>query len=501
MPSDPTDQTCVMEFLAARETHGGLPARRIDTSCASVFLAGDHAWKIKRAVDLGYLDFTTFESRLEACQAELALNRRTAPALYQRLAMVTWQADGSLALDGDGQAVEPVVIMRRFDDGALATDAVTRGEVDHAMIEGLGHLLAAYHRECTVLHPAADAETGRLEQCLAAAGLMTPQIPPARIEALARSLRQAWAVMAPALARRARAGWWRRGHGDLHLGNVCLLDGALIPFDALEFDDALASGDVLYDLAFLVMDLRRLGRDDLALALFDAYGDHGPEGPALMPGFIALRALIRAFVTHAGWRGSDRTTPPPIATIEAFLHEAERSLAPAPPRLIAIGGLSGTGKSTLARALAPLAGAAPGALHLRSDTIRKRLAGVAPTDRLPPQAYTPQATAQVYRTLLDDAAAALAAGRSVIADAVFSKPAERAAIEQAAGDHPFLGLWLDLPLARRQQRIEKRVGDASDATPAVAAAQEAYDLGDIGWPRLDADLGQAMVLAQARPWL
>ncbi|MDD3445025.1 MAG: AAA family ATPase [Zavarzinia sp.] len=474
------EQTETIAFLEAGEPHG-IPGRRIDTSCAHVFLSGDFAYKIKRAVNLGYLDFSTRAAREAACAAELRLNRLTAPDLYLRVAHVTRAADGTLALDGAGEAIEPVIVMRRFPDDALGTEALAAGRIDADMIADLGRRLALFHAECPVPVLGPKPASRLLESCLAPIRLLDKFLPRARIETLIERLEAGFAVADALVAERAPSGWWRRLHGDLHLGNICLVDGRLVPFDALEFDDALATGDRLYDLAFLIMDLRRLGRADLALALYEAYGDHGPGAMRLLPVFVALRAMIRAFVAHAAWK---RGEVPPVAAIEAYVLAAEQALTPAPARLIAVGGLSGSGKSTLARALAPGIVPLPGALHLRTDVIRKRLHGISETEALPPAAYTPAESARVYAALMDAARAGLAEGRSVIVDAVFAKPGERAA---AAALWPnFTGLWLDVALETRQSRIEGRRNDASDATTTVAARQENYDLGPIDWHRLRA---------------
>ncbi|MFA5122666.1 AAA family ATPase [Zavarzinia sp.] len=489
----------VLAFLGDPATWGGEPVHRIDTSCAAVFLVGARAYKMKRAVNLGYLDFSTVELRRRFCDAELSLNRRTAPELYLGIEEVTRRADGSLGLGGEGEAIEPLVVMERFPDNALGSRALAEGRVDRAMVEDLGRRLAAYHADCPVKQAPAAGMMPLLESCIAPSLAIAPIVPTARIEAVIAAIAQAFRETGPTVTARADAGWWRRVHGDLHLGNLCLLGDRLVPFDALEFNDTLASADVLYDLAFLIMDLRRNGRGDLALALFDAYGDCGPGGPSLIPGFIALRALIRAFVAHATWKLATGNPPPPLAAIDVYLSEAERSLADVTPRLVAVGGLSGTGKSTLARALAPLLGPAPGAVHLRTDVLRKQMFGVAETEPLPPEAYDPGVSGKVYGLLLDQAATVLATGRSVIVDGVFAREPERRAAADAAtaAGRGFAGIWLDAPLALRQSRIDGRKGDASDATAEVAAAQEGYDLGRIAWHRLPAQAGVPALAALA----
>jgi predicted kinase len=328
----------------------------------------------------------------------------------------------------------------------------------------------------------------------------------ATTEKLAAALPAALDRLRPFLAARGEAGFVRRGHGDLHLRNVALIDGKPVPFDALEFDPVVASGDVLYDLAFLLMDLlaRKLG--PAAAIVFNRYlvaagRDENLDALAAMPFFLALRAAIRARVALdrralAPGEGRDQ------AEMEArdYAALAARLALPPPPRLVAIGGLSGTGKSTLALALAPFIPPAPGAVMIRSDIERKRLAGVPETARLPEAAYTPEATARVYARLGELARRVLAAGHSAILDAVHGDPAERAAAEAIAKEAkvPFTGLWLEAGLDERVARVAARRNDASDADARVARAQEKYAVGDIAWARLDAATGLPALAAKAR---
>ena len=252
-------------------------------------------------------------------------------------------------------------------------------------------------------------------------------------------------------------------HGDLHLGNICVVDGRPLLFDCIEFSEDIASIDVLYDLAFLLMDLDHRGHRDFANLVLNRYLDLTGEdagetgGLAAMPLFLALRALIRAHVTATkaehGWGGVDRAAA--FAEVRAYLGEAEAALIPSAPRLIAIGGLSGTGKSTLAAKIAPALGPPPGARWLRSDVTRKLLFGTDPETKLPPEAYAPDITERVYRDLCAGAAAALRAGYPAVIDAVALRADERrafAAVAAAAGV-PFTGLWLEAPAERLMARV------------------------------------------------
>src|SRR5690606_29005512 len=249
--------------------------------------------------------------------------------------------------------------------------------------------------------------------------------------------------------------------GDLHLRNICLVEGKPTLFDALEFDEALASIDVLYDLAFLLMDLGYRGLDALAAVTFNRYleatEDHG--GLAALPLFLSARAAIRAHVTASTAQSAAAAARDKLAAgARRYLDLALRFLDPPRPRLVAVGGLSGTGKSTLARKLAPLVGPFPGAVVLRSDVIRKELAGVDRLPRLGPEGCDPAMTRRVYETLRTRAAAILRAGHAAIADAVYARPEERAALEAAAraAGAPFTGLWLEAPVEALEQRISGR---------------------------------------------
>jgi hypothetical protein len=284
----------------------------------------------------------------------------------------------------------------------------------------------------------------------------------------------------------------RRGHGDLHLGNIALIDGRPVPFDAIEFDPLIAAGDVLYDLAFLLMDLIERGLKQAANVVFNRYlvearRDSDLDALAALPLFMSLRAAIRAKVTAARRENADAGERPAISqTAATYFRLARQLIAPPSPRLVAIGGLSGTGKSLLARELAADILPAPGAVLLRSDVERKALFGVAETDRLPAEAYNVEATRKVYAALADKAQRVIAAGHSAIVDAVFAAAPERAAIEAIAGGVRFSGLFLTADLPTRLERIGARRNDASDANATIAQQQEVYELGTLEWTRVDA---------------
>jgi predicted kinase len=293
------------------------------------------------------------------------------------------------------------------------------------------------------------------------------------------------------LAKRSSDGFVRRCHGDLHLANITLIEDHPVLFDAIEFDPAMATTDVLYDLAFPVMDLLHFARRDAANIVLNRYlsgsEDANHDGLAALPLFLSIRAAIRANVMFTqAERGSEAST---FDRAKKYFTLAADLIEPRPPRLVAIGGTSGTGKSVLARALATRIEPAPGAVILRSDVIRKRIFGVAETTPLPAEAYQANVSGQVYDNLVTTAAQILAQGISVIADAAYLRESERDAIRRAALKQgaAFDGLFLYAGLATRLARITARRNDASDANVEVAKLQEHFDIGALkDWTTLDA---------------
>ena len=312
---------------------------------------------------------------------------------------------------------------------------------------------------------------------------------------LTRRSKEALAKLAHVLDRRRDRGRVRHCHGDLHLRNICLVDGRPTLFDGIEFNMAFATIDVLYDLAFLLMDLDHRGLRRLASIVFNRYLDVTGDGAEEAGGlrvtalFLSMRAAIRAHVDAAQAASLEDRDKARSRAEEArdYMRRAIDYLDPTPPRLIAVGGLSGSGKSRLARELAPFLGAAPGARVARTDAIRKRLAGVGLNERLGGDGYAQAMTERTYRAMAAEAAEALAAGQSAIADAVFASPDERLAIADVAraAGVPFQGLWLEAAPEVMAERVRKRRRNVSDADVAVLEKQLAYDLGAIEWRRID----------------
>ncbi len=512
------DQAPVARLLADPATHGpseGEEVRRLDTHASMVFLAGERAYKVKRAVAFPYMDFSTLDKRREACATELARNRRTAPELYLGVRPVVRGADGALALgelQPEGPAaetrdvVEWVVVMRRFPQEALLSHVAEAGRLDAATVDALARAVAAFHEAAEPVAGGGAEALGWVVDENAAEFPESPELfDPEAAARLSEASRRALEDLRALLDRRTDEGLVRRCHGDLHLRNVVLLDGAPRLFDAVEFNDAIACIDVLYDLSFLVMDLDRRGLDWAANRVLNRYLQQRDdlEGLAAMPLFLSLRAAIRAKVgasalaaqTDAARREELR------GEIADYFAAARAYLDPAPPALVAVGGVSGTGKTTVARRLAPGLGAPPGALLFRSDVERKRIFGVAEEERLPESAYQGRINAQVYERMLDRARRGLAAGRGVIVEATFLRREDRATVRKLAEQAgvPFCGLWLTAPRETLMDRVAAREGDASDATPTVVAGQLERAPGDgIAWPAVDASGAPEAVAERAR---
>jgi uncharacterized protein len=511
-PDEQTDtQDAVFAFLQHALARSGGEVRRCDTHAAVVFLAGNRALKVKRAVRFPFLDYSTLEKRKAACAAELEVNRRFAPQIYRRIVPITREPDGSLAIDGRGELVEWAVEMTRFDENQTLNHIADRGALDETLRGKLAKAVAAMHAQAVPVEtaPWLAAVEGYIGQNTAAFRETEDVFPEEHVAALDQKSRATLVRLRPLLLARGQKGLIRRGHGDLHLGNIAVLDGEPVAFDAIEFDPVIASGDVLYDLAFLLMDLVERGLLSAANAIFNGYfmaarRTDDFEGIAALPFFMSLRAAIRAKVTIA--RLSQTPDDKRIDILRSAMRYFELALemlAPLRPMIVCTGGLSGTGKSVLAREVAPFVGLPPGALVLRSDAERKAMFGVGETERLPPEAYAPEISERLYESLTERACHVARAGYAVVVDAVFAKPAERRAIEAAAGEAKteFLGLFLTADLAARVKRIVGRRPDASDADAAVARLQEDFVIGEMTWKRVDASGSPAETLARARALL
>jgi aminoglycoside phosphotransferase family enzyme/predicted kinase len=473
----PAEQQEVARYLA--DLSGGPPR---ETHISAVFIGRDTVWKLKKAVRMPFLDFSQMDAREAFLRRELVLNQPAAPGIYRDVVAVSRRDDGGLQLGGD-RPVDWVLRMAPVAHSDFLDVIVSEGHLTPGLLDALGDCVAAYHFRLAPVKGWDSAgamlriTAGNVQSALAAG------LPRGDVSAWQHRMAAAIEARRDWLTERSASGAVRRCHGDLHLGNVCLWHGKPVAFDALEFDEALATIDIGYDLAFLLMDLdRRVGRD-AANRVMNRYvartGDIAMRG---FPVFLSQRAMIRAHVLKA--MGGDA---------DAYFAAAQGYLDPAPGVVVAIGGLQGTGKSTLARALAPGLGPAPGALVVRSDEVRKRLHGADPETRLGPDSYTDTANAATNAAVVEQACRAAIAGHAVIVDATFLDQAVRMALAAAVrqGGVRFVGVWLHAPLAVLEARILARSDDASDATVAVLRRAAANDPGTGDWLAVAAGDGAA----------
>ncbi|SFI48314.1 bifunctional aminoglycoside phosphotransferase/ATP-binding protein [Bradyrhizobium sp. Gha] len=499
-----TDSTPTQErIFAALTGHAGV--KRIDTHAASVFLDGTRALKIKRAVKYPFLDYSTLDKRKAACEEEVRINRPHAPQIYRRVVAITEEPDGSVKVDGSGRPIEYAVDMSRFDETRTLDHLAKAGRFDADLASAIADAIVVSHAAAIATNskrwvasiPALiDGNSNGLRK--------GNQFPAAEIEQLGQASNARFLRVRSWLEERARRGFVRRCHGDLHLANIVLIEQQPVLFDAIEFDAEMATVDVLYDLAFTLMDLLRHDQPLAANIMLNRYLAATPvdnlDALRALPLFMSIRAAVRAQVTLARLKPTHSEDVGILDQARRYFDLARALIQPPRPHLVAVGGLSGSGKTVLAQALAPTLAPEPGAVVLRSDVIRKQLFGVPDTERLPPTAYTPELAERVYATLAERARRVLAQGHSAVADGVFARDFERDAFAALARDCnvPLTGLFLVADLATRQARIGSRSGDASDATQEVAALQERYNIGHIGWATIDASGSQAQTLQRCR---
>ena len=441
---------------------GRTPDRVVTTHVSEVAFVGDLVVKRKHPVDLGFLDHRSLPSRERACRREVELNRRICPDVHLGVADVR---------DPDGRVVDHAVVMRRLPDDTRLSTRLRAGHDVGDCLRQVARTLAAFHAGAD---PVADPDryasavvVGRNWRDNLDVVTTAPGVDVARVEALDRTQRDWLAGRGELLADRARAGLVRDGHGDLLADDIfCLPDGPRV-IDCLEFVDQYRYGDVLLDAAFLAMQLEHEGRPDLARAFLDAYGEFSDEHhPAsLVHHFVAYRASVRAKVTALARTPDGMLTPDARDELDRLLDLCARHLDLARVRLVLVGGLPGTGKSTLATALSDRLGLA----LLRSDEVRKDLVGVAHHLAAPGTAYTRETTTATYTTLLDRARTLLAHGESVVLDATWPTEALRDVARRVADDtaSEMVELTCVTDTATAHERLRRRTDDTSDADVAI----------------------------------
>jgi len=451
-----------------------------------VILAGDYAYKLKKPVDFGFLDFSTLASRRHFCEEEIRLNRRLAPAIYLDVVPVTGSIEAP-RFGGTGEPIEYAVRMRRFRREDEFDRLAERRALREEHIDALAAQVAAFHEQAAIAP--AGGPWGTPEAALAPCAanfahllqLPLPGPQKTRVERLQRWTLAEHQRLRPMIAARLAGGRVRECHGDLHLANIVLLDGQPLVFDALEFNPALRWTDVMSELAFTVMDLEHRGHHEFAQRYLDDYlaatGDYA--GLALLPFYLVYRALVRAKVAALRAQQPEGPSGAAHATLDAFEIEthlalAERFATPHRRCLVLTHGVSGSGKSFVARWL--LQGGAW--IRLRSDVERKRLAGLAPLQSsrsgLAADLYSSKATEQTYERLRELAAQVLDAGFPVIVDAAFLRTKQRAAfagLAEAKGI-PWVVVALGAPAQVLRERVERRLAHGTDPSEATVGVLE-----------------------------
>jgi len=494
MTAPEPDQAASVAFMMQSDTHGGETVEHIETHISHIFLAGAYAWKMKKAVSLDFVDFSTLEQRKAACEAELVVNARTARAMYLDVVAVNAR-DGKLWLGPPTAPVEYLVRMHRFEQADLLDRMAVEHRLDLQTVREFADAVAGLHLSAEVVRPQSgrDAFATTLDDLIANLDHAVPDGLRAAFGRWRERVIPVAGALAPRLAARARRGAVRHGHGDLHLNNACRFRGEVVLFDAIEFEPRFSHVDVLYDAAFALMDLRHRGEDESAIVFLSRYlvatRDYA-DMPALRL-FLSARAAVRALVGVLSPSGQ-------TGAAEYLALAGDLLAKPRPPRVIAIGGRSGTGKSTLAQALAPRIAPAPDVVVLRTDEIRKRMRGCRPDETLGTDAYRSEVTAAVYRRLAHDAGRALKAGASVIVDATMLKPEQRDIAQSIARDNgaAFQGFWLVGAEGTLAERISRRGMDASDADLQVMRRQP--KIGEVpGWQTLRSDRDRTATLQAA----
>ena len=468
---------------AAVYVHPVRDIRLIETHISWVILTGDYVYKIKKPVDLGFLDFSSLDKRRFYCEEELRLNRRLAPDYYLDVVPITGTARHPV-LEGTGDAIEYAVRMKQFPMDDQLDVLLERGRLEPAHLDAVARLMAGFHEQVAVA--ANDTDYGEpgpvchavMENLLQIRQYLQQDAPAARLDLLAEWVETACARLRPVLAQRKADGFVRECHGDMHLRNLAWVDGRPLVFDCIEFNPQLRWIDVISEIAFLVMDLQDRDRPQLAWRFLnvwlEAFGDYA--GTAVLRFYLLYRALVRAKVeairvSQAGIGVDEKAAV--MQEFHGYLQLAGDYTAPPAPVLIITRGVSASGKSTLTQPLLEELGA----IRIRSDVERKRLFGIPGNrpahDSVGGGIYTTAASVQTYDRLVELAGQVLAAGYTVIVDAACLQPQQVARFRTLAESARtgFVILEFTAPADVLRQRIEQREQGVSDADRAVLEHQ------------------------------
>jgi len=485
-PSSATEAACRFQRLVehlknpALYDHFAKQISVLETHISTVLLVGDYAYKLKKPYNLGFLDFTTLEARHYYCEEELRLNRRLAPNLYMSVVAITGSVDAP-HFDGKGKIIEYAVKMRRFPQENLLLNVLQRGELHVEQLDRLAQRIATFHAALPAAVP--NQDFGEPDSLHAATRQNFTQIAPlifsavdrAQLDRLAQLSEDLFARTLPIFLQRKQQGFIRECHGDLHLGNMVLIDGEIAPFDCIEFNVSFRWNDVMSEIAFVVMDLASRGRPDLGFHFLNSYLEQTGDfsGLQVLRYYLMFRAVVRAKIAAILASEADIPSDKGVAAWQDFHHYLDLAVqfSHTPPFLLVLmHGPSGSGKSTVARDLATQLSA----IHARSDVERKRLYGFSPlahTDAQPNTGiYTQEATQRTYARLMEITLDAQSAGYAVVLDATFLSTKQRA---------PFLALsdntWIvscEAPEEVLRNRVRSRYQAGTDAAEANLAVLE-----------------------------
>ncbi|MEO1351432.1 MAG: AAA family ATPase [Cyanobacteria bacterium J06635_15] len=463
------------------------PIQLIQTHISYVLLAGDYAYKVKKPLDFGFLNYTTLALRKHFCEEELRLNQRAAADLYLAVLPISGgdagfvlEAAGSDPETRAGATVEYTLQMRQFPQDALLNAMFARGELTEALLERLATTIADFHKSAeTSDYISSFGEISAIRQAFDENYAQTadfiggPQTQP-QFDATQAYTNRFFAEQKELLTQRREQNWIRACHGDLHLGNICLWQDTLYLFDCIEFNEPFRLVDVMYDIAYVIMDLSLAGQTALATSFLNTYveqtGDW--EGLQVLPLYVSRQSYVRGKVT------SFMLNDPAISATEKtkvsdqaapYYRLAYEAMQPRTGRLFLMAGLSGSGKTTVARQWAKQTGA----IHIRSDAVRKHLAGIPLMARGDDELYTPTMTQKTYDRLLDLGVTLAQAGYIVILDAKYDRQDKRKAAIARAQTHtiPLQILHCTAPDAVLRDRVQQRTGDIADATVDVLTRQ------------------------------
>lgn len=471
------------------------PVRLMQTHVSYVLLTGDYVYKLKKPVNFGFLDYSTLEKRKHFCEEEIRLNEKGAGSLYLGVEQIS-ETSGEYAIDGEGEAAEYAVKMTQFPQSALLSEQFEKGEFDEDKVRSLAKTIAKFHSETRTddrirsfgtvekIREAFDENYEQTEGFTGGDSVGTPQTQQQFDETKAYT-DNFFETRQDLIAQRLERDRIRACHGDLHLGNICEWNDEILLFDCIEFNEPFRFVDVMYDIAYVVMDLEMAGKKDLSNIFINQYAEETGdwEGLKVLPMYVSRQSYVRAKVTSfmlGDPSVSDEDKQAASEKAAKYYRLAWSYLQDFKPgkkgSIVAMAGLSGSGKSTVAKALAQK----ENAIYLRSDAVRKHLAGVRLDQKGGDEIYTPEMSDKTYSRLIDLGVDLASEGYSVVLDAKFDRKEKReeAIAAAKAKDIPLSFIHCQAPEGVLKTRLDERSGDIADATADILARQSMEPFGD-----------------------